>query len=196
MALKVAINGFGRIGRLVFRAAAANPNVEFVGINDLFPPTLPWTARALGFMRTFPQHDMLVVVDAPTSEFADAATAKLTEALAADKDHFTAALAPRGGQFFAQNGLLFMPTDDLAKTSQGMQKASPVIAALAADPTLRGALGALNYGVIGVVNGAFRREALIGPMNAASDMIEDAAAGRPASVVTPPPRAPTTAPRT
>src|SRR3954470_24856542 len=38
MALKVAINGFGRIGRLVFRAGAANPNIEFVGINDLVPP--------------------------------------------------------------------------------------------------------------------------------------------------------------
>ncbi len=37
MALKVGINGFGRIGRLVFRAAAANPNIEFVGINDLVP---------------------------------------------------------------------------------------------------------------------------------------------------------------
>ena len=38
MALKVAINGFGRIGRLVFRAAVKNPNIEFVGINDLVPP--------------------------------------------------------------------------------------------------------------------------------------------------------------
>src|SRR3954470_6052853 len=37
-ALKVGINGFGRIGRLVFRAAAKNPNIEFVGINDLVPP--------------------------------------------------------------------------------------------------------------------------------------------------------------
>jgi glyceraldehyde 3-phosphate dehydrogenase len=36
-ALKVGINGFGRIGRLVFRAAASNPNLEFVGINDLVP---------------------------------------------------------------------------------------------------------------------------------------------------------------
>ncbi len=38
MALKVAINGFGRIGRLVFRAGVTNPNIEFVGINDLVPP--------------------------------------------------------------------------------------------------------------------------------------------------------------
>jgi glyceraldehyde 3-phosphate dehydrogenase len=36
MAIKMGINGFGRIGRLVFRAAAANPKVEVVGINDLF----------------------------------------------------------------------------------------------------------------------------------------------------------------
>jgi glyceraldehyde 3-phosphate dehydrogenase len=33
---KIGINGFGRIGRLVFRAAMDNPNVKIVGINDLF----------------------------------------------------------------------------------------------------------------------------------------------------------------
>ncbi|MBV19965.1 MAG: type I glyceraldehyde-3-phosphate dehydrogenase [Cytophagia bacterium] len=33
--INIAINGFGRIGRLVFRAAIDNPNVEIVGINDL-----------------------------------------------------------------------------------------------------------------------------------------------------------------
>jgi glyceraldehyde 3-phosphate dehydrogenase len=37
-ALKVGINGFGRIGRLVMRAGIKNPNIEFVGINDLVPP--------------------------------------------------------------------------------------------------------------------------------------------------------------
>ncbi len=33
--IKVGINGFGRIGRLVFRAAMNNDNVQIVGINDL-----------------------------------------------------------------------------------------------------------------------------------------------------------------
>ncbi|MBD0778811.1 type I glyceraldehyde-3-phosphate dehydrogenase [Maribacter sp. ANRC-HE7] len=33
--LKIGINGFGRIGRLVFRVAAKNDNVEVVAINDL-----------------------------------------------------------------------------------------------------------------------------------------------------------------
>jgi glyceraldehyde 3-phosphate dehydrogenase len=35
--VKVAINGFGRIGRLVFRAGLDNPQIEFVCINDLVP---------------------------------------------------------------------------------------------------------------------------------------------------------------
>ena len=35
MPVKVGINGFGRIGRLVFRAALDNPEVEIVAINDL-----------------------------------------------------------------------------------------------------------------------------------------------------------------
>ena len=33
--LKIGINGFGRIGRMVFRAAAARPDVQVVAINDL-----------------------------------------------------------------------------------------------------------------------------------------------------------------
>jgi glyceraldehyde 3-phosphate dehydrogenase len=37
-ALKVGINGFGRIGRNVFRAALGNPNIEFVAVNDLTTP--------------------------------------------------------------------------------------------------------------------------------------------------------------
>jgi glyceraldehyde 3-phosphate dehydrogenase len=35
MSVKIAINGFGRIGRLVFRAGYKNKDVEFVAVNDL-----------------------------------------------------------------------------------------------------------------------------------------------------------------
>jgi glyceraldehyde 3-phosphate dehydrogenase len=39
MSIKLGINGFGRIGRLVFRAAIeGKKNVEIVGINDPFLP--------------------------------------------------------------------------------------------------------------------------------------------------------------
>jgi glyceraldehyde 3-phosphate dehydrogenase len=39
MALKTAINGFGRIGRMVFRAGLSNPDIEFAAINDLTDPS-------------------------------------------------------------------------------------------------------------------------------------------------------------
>ena len=38
MAIKVGINGFGRIGRNVLRTAIADPNLEFVAVNDLTSP--------------------------------------------------------------------------------------------------------------------------------------------------------------
>ncbi len=38
MAIKVGINGFGRIGRNVFRASLNDPNLEFVAVNDLTDP--------------------------------------------------------------------------------------------------------------------------------------------------------------
>ena len=40
MAVKVGINGFGRIGRNVFRAALGNPDIEFVAVNDLTSPAI------------------------------------------------------------------------------------------------------------------------------------------------------------
>ena len=38
MAIKIGINGFGRIGRLVFRSAIQRKGIEVVGINDLLEP--------------------------------------------------------------------------------------------------------------------------------------------------------------
>ena len=52
MSIKVGINGFGRIGRMVLRCSLQHPEIEIVGINDLCPmPRCPpaiipssWTA--------------------------------------------------------------------------------------------------------------------------------------------------------
>ena len=38
MAVKVGINGFGRIGRNVLRAALGNADIDFVAVNDLTSP--------------------------------------------------------------------------------------------------------------------------------------------------------------
>merc|ERR1711998_783141 len=39
MAIRIGINGFGRIGRMVIRAVESNPNVQVVAVNDPFIPT-------------------------------------------------------------------------------------------------------------------------------------------------------------
>ena len=41
MAIKVGINGFGRIGRLAFRVMSTRDDIEVVGINELIDVDLP-----------------------------------------------------------------------------------------------------------------------------------------------------------
>ena len=53
--IKIGINGFGRIGRLVFRAAANRPNVQVVGINDLID--VEYMAYMLKYDSTHGQFD-------------------------------------------------------------------------------------------------------------------------------------------
>lgn len=52
MAVKVGINGFGRIGRLVYRAGLNNKNIEFVAVNDL-PVGTKTLAHLLKYDSTF-----------------------------------------------------------------------------------------------------------------------------------------------
>src|SRR5579864_5266774 len=99
-------------------------------INDLFPRDLPWTERAFSFMRAFPQGDIIVVVEAPTAEFADAAAAKLTAALRADHTHIKAVDATQSDPFFAQNALLYLPQERLQRMAGGMQQTAPLVGTL------------------------------------------------------------------
>ena len=59
MAVKIGINGFGRIGRLVFRAGLKNDNVEFVAVNDL-PVSTEILAHLLKYDSNFGELDAKV----------------------------------------------------------------------------------------------------------------------------------------
>ncbi len=52
MAVRVGINGFGRIGRMVYRSGFRNPGVEFVAVNDL-PTETKVLAHLLKYDSTF-----------------------------------------------------------------------------------------------------------------------------------------------
>ncbi len=150
-------------------------------VKDLFPHDLPWTQQAFEFMKAFPQPEMLVVVDAPTPELADQASTKLAEALAHRPDRFRAVHQMQGGSFFERNGLLYLPASEVARLSDGLVQADPLLQTLAADPSLRGALGALDLGLMGVQYGQVQLDELARPMNMASQTVEEALSGRPAS---------------
>ena len=149
-------------------------------VKQLFPAELPWVQRAYQLLDTYPQHDVLAVVDAPTPELADVAAARLTAALAADTAHFKSVQQPQGSEFFARNGRLFLPSADLQRMAGEMQDSAPLIGPLAADPSLRGALGALSQGLVGVANGAYSLDALTRPMQMAGDTVSDALQNRTA----------------
>ena len=150
-------------------------------VKDLFPHDLAWTQQAVEFMKAFPQPEMLVVVDAPTPELVDQASTQLAEALTRRPDRFRAVHEMQGGPFFQRNGLLYLPQSEVARLTEGLVQADPLLQALAADPGLRGALGALDLGLMGVQFGQVQLDDLARPMAMASDTVEGALAGRPVS---------------
>ncbi len=55
MAIRMAINGFGRIGRTVMRSALSHPQVDVVAINDrMDPDSWPFSCNTIQFTVPFP----------------------------------------------------------------------------------------------------------------------------------------------
>jgi uncharacterized protein len=150
-------------------------------VNQLFPRDLPWAKRGFAYMKEFPQAGIIVVVDAPTPELVDQASAKLANALASQPDTIRAVYQLQGGRFFEQNGLLYLPTSEVAQLTQGLAQAGPLLSTVASDPSLRGALRALSLGLMGVQYGQIQLDDLTRPMTMAADTVQEALAGRPAS---------------
>src|SRR4030095_6916322 len=123
-------------------------------INKLISPELDWRKRETDFEKTFPGHfgSTLIVVDAPTAEHASRASAELAQKLAARPELFRTVEVMGGSEFFARNGLLFQPTEDVARTAQGLGQAGPLVGTLASDPSLRGLTRMLALALIGVQN--------------------------------------------
>ena len=150
-------------------------------VKDLFPPNLPWTQRAFEYMKAFPQPEMLVVVDAPTPELVEQASIRLAQALASRSDHFRAVHDLQSGPFFERNGLLYLPTSEVAQLTNGLVQAGPLLQTVAADPSLRGSLSALSLGLMGVQYGQIQLDDLARPMTMAADTVQEAIDGRPVS---------------
>ena len=151
-------------------------------IDSLLSKDLPWRQRGLAFENAFKRFQIVdVVIDAPTPELAAAATDAMTAALRKDTTHFKAVSNSSAVDFFARNGLLFMPADQLKKSLDGLVKGEPLIADLAQDSSLRGLVSALEDVLIGVNQHKVELGSTAPVLRSAAETTQKVLAGEPAS---------------
>src|SRR5689334_21609551 len=152
-------------------------------INKLISDDLDWRQREAEFEKAFPSHygSTLIVVDAPLVEYTSRAGSELANRLREGTELFRSVEDTGGSEFFARNGLLFQSTEDVSRFTQGIGQAAPIVGTLVADPSLRGLTRALSLGLVGVQSKLVTLDAMARPLSMASQTIEDALAGRPAS---------------
>src|SRR6266487_3597931 len=134
MAVKVGINGFGRIGRNVYRAAhAAGADLEFVAVNDLTDPaTLAHLLKYDSILGRFPGE---VGVDGDSISVDGSAIEVLSE-----RDPATLPWADLGVEVVIESTGFFTARDDAAKhLAAGAKKV--IISAPAKEPDVTVALG-------------------------------------------------------
>ncbi|MCB9958991.1 MAG: MMPL family transporter [Rhodospirillaceae bacterium] len=110
------------------------------GTEEMIDPEVPFRRDSIAFNQAFPALDevLLVVIDAPTPEEADAAAAALAGRLEPQTDLFGAIAVPAADPFFHRNGLLYLDTETLTAMSDRIAEAQPLLISLADDPTLGG----------------------------------------------------------
>jgi hypothetical protein len=151
-------------------------------INKLISPNIPWRVREAAFEKAFPQYELIVaVVDAPTPELGQEATEALVQRLSQQSDLFRTIQQPKDGAFFQQNGFLFESLDELGPQLNNLTQAQRLVQVLATDPSLRGVVQALQFGLLGVQGGKITLDNMTWPMTLGADAIEKVNANQPAS---------------
>jgi len=151
-------------------------------VNQLISPNIPWRQREAAMEKAFPQFETIVaVVNAPTPELVEAASNALADRLLQQKDLFHSVQQPKGGSFFAQNGLLFESVPDLEQQMKMLTQAERLVQVLAGDPSLRGVIQTLQFGLLGVQGGQITLDAMTWPMTLGAETIEKVNAGQQAS---------------
>ena len=147
-------------------------------INTLLSSDLGWRKRELAFEQAFRRFQLIyVVVEAPTPELTGEATAALTQALAKNKERFRGVTQSGGGEFFARNGLLFQPPDELKRSLAPLVQAEPLIQDLATDPSLRGLISGLEDALLGIQSKHVKLDDFTRVFNMASDTLEKVTQG-------------------
>ncbi|UPK33242.1 MMPL family transporter [Bradyrhizobium sp. 186] len=142
-------------------------------INSLIAQNLDWRQRDQQFDRAFDRDATITaVVEARTPEMATAAADALFAKLKDDKTSFQSVQQLGSGEFFEKNGLLFLPTEEVSKTTGQFESAAPLIEIMAGDPSIRGLTGALETGLAGVKRGQVKLDNTERPFNLIAQTVE------------------------
>lgn len=152
-------------------------------VAKLISPDLDWRKREIAYEKAFPGHHdtILAVVEAPTPEQARQAADALEQKLLPQTDRFIWVRRPGGGPFFDANGLLFLPTPEVAKQTSQLASAAPIFDILIDDPSIRGLTGVLEFGLGGAQRGQYSKDAMARPLNMVADTVEKVLAKQPAN---------------
>jgi hopanoid biosynthesis associated RND transporter like protein HpnN len=143
-------------------------------INTLISPNLDWRKRDIQFDTAFDRdRTILAVVEAPTPELTNSASAALYQKLSGDKQHFESIQPLGSGEFFEKNGLLFLSTQEVARFTSQFGSAAPLIEIMAGDPSIRGLTGALETALAGVKRGQIKLDSTERPFNQIAQTVED-----------------------
>jgi uncharacterized protein len=142
-------------------------------INSLIAQNLDWRQRDQQFDRAFDRDATITaVVEARTPEMATAASDALFARLKDDTTNFQSMQQLGTGEFFERNGLLFLPTEEVAKATGQFEAAAPLIEIMAGDPSIRGLTGALETGLAGVKRGQVKLDNTARPFNLIAQTVE------------------------
>lgn len=162
---------------------ASNNFAITTDVNRLISPDIGWRQRELAFEKAFPgpYTSILVVVDAPTTELGKEAATLLAKRLAEQPKLFHSVRQYDTDPFFAKNGLLFQPADNLDQMAMGLGRAGPIVGTLVGDPSLRGLTRALAFGQMGVQTNRATLDDLGRGLIMSANTVEQVLAGKPAS---------------
>lgn len=107
---------------------------------DMISAEVTFRQNETAFKRAFPafNESIVAVIDSDSPEQSAQAAKALAEAMTADTDHFSRVDLPGDDPFFETHGLLYLDTDQLTTLGDRLASAQPLLAALTADPNLRG----------------------------------------------------------
>ena len=130
-----------------FKAFAIRTNLD-----SLISADLPWRSGEAEVAREFPDQgdDIIAVIDGDTPELAERAAAALAKKLRGQTDLYVSLNRLNGGALYDRERLLFLPVADVQKVTNTLIGAQPLLAPIAADPSLRGLLVGLDTGLAAI----------------------------------------------